>query len=262
MPGSRVGGQFVRMLLSRRHRGRSVQEGSRRPVRALHLQGARRAARHRRRLRARAARTGDAVRIRTIWPPPRRHLRHRDPLSAAQRHPRRRQGARTDRGYHRRAGEHGLGPLGRQRARRPHPPGRPRSDQPGDSPRHRPGDRALGFPAPPVAARRRLHPDQAPARRDRADRQRGDEGPHLHRVGQGRHRHAGPDEGRRAGAGHADRDQAGDDHAGAGSRPDRHRRHGRHPRGGPGRLRHAVQGRTRSACSRSRAGRRCRCCPG
>ena len=47
-----------------------------------------------------------------------------------------------------------------------------------------------------------------PARRDRADRQRRDGRPHLHRMGQGRHRHARPDEGRRAGARHAELPQA------------------------------------------------------
>ena len=35
-----------------------------------------------------------------------------------------------------------------------------------------------------------------------------------------------------------------------------------HARRGPGGLRHALPARTRSACSRSRAGRRCRCCRG
>ncbi len=242
LPGPRLGGQLVGLLLPRRHRRRSLQARPRRAVRALHLEGARRAARHRRRLRARAPRAGDAVRVRAIWPPPRGHLRHRHPLSAAQRHPRRRQGAGAHRGYHRGAGRHGLGQLGRRRARRAHPPDRPRSDQSGDSPRRRPGDPAAGLSAPSLAARRRLRADQAPARRDRAYRQRGDEGPHLHRVGQGRHRRAQPDEGRRAGARHAHRHQAGDDHAGRGPRPHRHRRHGRHPRGGPGRLRHALPG--------------------
>ena len=124
LPGPRLGGQFVGLLLPGRHRRRSLQARPRRAVRALHLQGARRAARHRRRLRARAARAGDAVRLRALWPPPRRHLRHRHPLPAAQRHPRRRQGAGADRGHHRRAGQHRLGQLGRRRARRPHPPGR------------------------------------------------------------------------------------------------------------------------------------------
>jgi hypothetical protein len=83
----------------------------------------------------------------------------------------------------------------------------------GDRPRRRPGHRADGLPTPPVAARRRLRADQAAAGRDRADRQRGHEGPHLHRVGQGRHRQPEADEGRRAGAGHADRHPAGVRHA-------------------------------------------------
>jgi error-prone DNA polymerase len=66
----------------------------------------------------------------------------------------------------------------------------------------------LKFPPPPVAACGRLRPDQAAAERDRADRQRRDEGPHLHPVGQGRHRRPGADEGRCAGPGHADLHEA------------------------------------------------------
>ena len=42
------------------------------------------------------------------------------------------------------------------------------------------------------------------ARRDGADRQCRHGRAHLHRMGQGRHRHARPDEGRRAGARHAE----------------------------------------------------------
>ena len=44
---------------------------------------------------------------------------------------------------------------------------------------------------------------------DRAGRQRRHGRPHLHRVGQGRHRRARPDEGRRAGARHAHRHPQG-----------------------------------------------------
>jgi error-prone DNA polymerase len=62
----------------------------------------------------------------------------------------------------------------------------------------------LRLPSPPVAARRRLRADPRAAGRDGADRQCGDAGPHPHRVGQGRHRHAGHPQGRRAGAWHAD----------------------------------------------------------
>src|SRR3546814_4728314 len=57
--------------------------------------------------------------------------------------------------------------------------------------------------APPLAACRRLRADGTPARRDGADPQWSDEGPDLHRMGQGRYRRAGADEGGCAGAGHA-----------------------------------------------------------
>jgi error-prone DNA polymerase len=81
-----------------------------------------------------------------------------------------------------------------------------------------------------------IDPDAPEIRR--AHRQRRHEGPHLHRMGQGRHRCAGPDEGRRPGAGHAD---------GAEEEPGypRRSRHRRRPAGGPRRLRHALQGRQR-----------------
>ncbi len=52
-----------------------------------------RAARHRRRFRARAARGGDPVHLRALRPRPRRHRRHGDPLPPADGDPRGRQGA-------------------------------------------------------------------------------------------------------------------------------------------------------------------------
>ena len=58
--------------------------------------------------------------------------------------------------------------------------------------------------APSVAACRRLHPDRAAADRDGADRQWRDGRPHLHRMGQGRHRRARHPQDRRARARHAD----------------------------------------------------------
>ena len=86
-------------------------------VRPLHLREPRRAARHRRRLRARAARGGDAVRLRALRPRPGRDRRHRHPLPPAHGDPRGRQGAGPDRGHHRGAGQHRLGQLGRRRCR-------------------------------------------------------------------------------------------------------------------------------------------------
>ena len=82
--------------------------------------------------------------------------------------------------------------------------GRVRSEQPDDLPRHRLGLRADRIPAPFVAACRRLRAHAGPARQLCADRQCRDGRPHLHRMGQGRHRYPEHDEGRRAGAGHAD----------------------------------------------------------
>ena len=92
LPGPRLGRQFRRVLLPRHHRGRSRPRRS--AVRALHLAGAARAARHRRRFRARAARGGDPIHLRQIRPRARRHRRHRDLLSRPLGHPRGRQGLR------------------------------------------------------------------------------------------------------------------------------------------------------------------------
>ena len=72
-------------------------------LRALHLAGAQRAARHRRRFRARAARGGDAVHLREIRPRPRRHRRHRHHLPLALGRARGRQGLRPLGGRRRRA---------------------------------------------------------------------------------------------------------------------------------------------------------------
>ena len=60
---------------------RSTRAKRRPAVRALHLDGARRAARHRRRFRARAARRGDPVHLRALRPRARRHRRDRHLLS-------------------------------------------------------------------------------------------------------------------------------------------------------------------------------------
>ena len=148
LPGTRIGGQFGGLLLPGGHGGRSHPAQSRRALRPLHLQGARRAARHRRRLRARAARAGHAVRLRALRPRAGGDLRHRHPLSPAQRHPRRRQGAGPDRGHHRRPGRHGVGKLGRGPSRRPHPPGGPGSGQSRRSAARRPWPtNSWAFPA-------------------------------------------------------------------------------------------------------------------
>ena len=64
LPGARLGGQFDGLLLPRDHRGRSGALRS--SVRALRLARAQRAARHRRRFRARAARGGDPIYLRAL----------------------------------------------------------------------------------------------------------------------------------------------------------------------------------------------------
>ena len=117
------------------------------PVRPLHLGGAQRAARHRRRFRARAARGGDPVPLPALRPRPRRDLRHRDPLPPAHGDPRGRQGARPDPRHHRGARRHGLGPAGATASRTS------TSARPGSIPTIRPSARrstsptsSIGFP--------------------------------------------------------------------------------------------------------------------
>ena len=113
LPGPRLGRQLRRLLLPRHHRGEPRDQ--RPPLRALHLARARRAARHRRRFRARAARGGDAVHLREIRPRARRHRRHRHHLPHPLGDPRGRQGLRPLRRHHRRALRHRSG-AGRRRA--------------------------------------------------------------------------------------------------------------------------------------------------
>ena len=189
-----------------------------------------------------------------IWPRPRRHRRDRDPLPPALGDPRGRQGDGPERRRHRRArldrlGQHGPRARGRARQRcraRPHRPASQADDE-----ARRAVDRHA---APSVAACRRLHPDRAAADRDGADRQWRDGRPHLHRMGQGRHRRARHPQDRRARARHADLhpqmlrlDRAASWRA---------VRAGDRPAGSAGGLRHAVPRAIRSACSRSKAGRR------
>ncbi len=92
VPGQGLGREFRRLLLPRDHRGGSGADADAR--RALHLQGAQRAARHRRGFRARAPRGGHPVHLPQVFARARGARRDRDQLSAAQRDSRRRQGAR------------------------------------------------------------------------------------------------------------------------------------------------------------------------
>ena len=90
--GARLGGQLGGLLLPRHHRHRSGAHGP--VVRALLVDGARRAARHRSRHRARAPRRSDPARLREVRAHPRGDGGQRDPLSRALGGARRGQGAR------------------------------------------------------------------------------------------------------------------------------------------------------------------------
>ncbi len=110
VPGPRLGGQFGGLLLPGHHR--SQPDAHHAAVRALHLARAQRAARHRRRFRARAARGSHPVHLRQV-----RHRAHRagrraQHLPHARRGARHRQGARPRRAADRRAGA--LGALVRR----------------------------------------------------------------------------------------------------------------------------------------------------
>ena len=80
-------------------------------VRPLHLGEPRRAARHRRRFRARAARGGDPAHLSALRAGPRGHLRNRHPLPLAPGHPRGRQGDGADAGRDRRARQDRVGTM-------------------------------------------------------------------------------------------------------------------------------------------------------
>ena len=80
LPGPGLGGQLGGLLLPADHRSGSLAHGD--AVRALHLQGAQRAARHRRRFRARAPRRGDPIHLSQIRPGTRGSGGHRHLLPA------------------------------------------------------------------------------------------------------------------------------------------------------------------------------------
>ncbi len=184
LPGARLRGELRGLLLPRHHRGRPGADGP--ALRALPLARARRAAGHRPRHRARAARGGDPARLREVRARPRRDGRQRDPLPAALGGARRGQGARPRR----------RPPLDRLAKLLPHygddhgrdaRAGRARpastrsiahllalASEIQDFPRHlsiHPGGFLLGH---------------EPVPRPRADRERDDAGPHRDPVGQGR----------------------------------------------------------------------------
>ena len=250
------------LLLPRHHRGRSR---ARRPaVRALHLGRARRAARHRRRLRARAARGGDPVHLPALRPRPRRHRRHGDLLSrplARSARSARRSACRTTRSARSSSSIWGMGGGAvrdeRARARRPRPrPSRAHARRCARSPR-----RSNRLSAPSLPARRRLrHHRAAGSTRSCRSRTRAMDDrtviewdkDDLDALGilkvdvlGARHAHLHP-QGLRAG------------------RQALRRAARRSPPSRP-RIRRSTTcsaAPNRSACSRSRAARRCRCCRG
>ena len=258
VPGPRLGRQQRGVLLPRHHQRQSDRD--RPAVRALHLGRPRRAARHRRRLRARAARGGDPVSLCALWPRARRHLLDRDPLPPAHGDPRGGQGPGPQGGRDRGPRRPDLGRGRRRDPRQAHHGGRARSRQPRDPAGDRPCAPAAGLSAPPFPARRRLRAHPRAARRDRADPQRRHGGPHFPGVGQGRHRRARHAQGRRAGARHADGHPQGLRADRAALRDDVHARD-RAARG-RGRLRDAVTRRLGGRVPGRSRERRCRCCRG
>ena len=103
LPGARLGGQLGGVLRARDHRGRSGPDVD--ALRALPLARAKRASRHRRRLRASATRRGHPVHLCEVRPRPGGDRRHGDHLSPEERDPRRRQSARPRSGAGRRPRE-------------------------------------------------------------------------------------------------------------------------------------------------------------
>ena len=189
VPGPRLGGELRRLLLPRHHRGRSRAHVD--AVRALHLARAQRAARHRRRLRARAARGGDPVHLRasTAATAP----RSPPPSSATGRAARCATSARRSGSMRRRwtASPDAMQWWdGHEVEDSPHPRGGLRPGEPARRAGARADARADRLSAASVAARRRLRDLARAARRAGADRERGDAGAHRDPVGQGRSRRA------------------------------------------------------------------------
>ncbi len=253
LPGPRLGGQFRGLLLPRHHRGRSRPRRS--AVRALHLAGAPRAARHRRRFRARAARGGDPVHLRQIRPRARRHRRDRDllsrPLAPSARSARPSACPRTPSARSRPRSGAGGGGVRRPSSRAPASIRR----QPRASSRSRRSSREIiGFPRHLsqhvggfVITRSRLD-EVMPIGNAR------DGGPHHRRMGQGRSRRARHSQDRRARARHADLPAQGARSCRQALRRARRPSPPSRPRTPPSTACSAAP--TRSACSRSKAARR------
>jgi error-prone DNA polymerase len=175
---------------ARHHRGRPAR--SQPAVRALHLEGAQRAARHRRRFRARTARGSDPVHLRQVRPRTRRARRHGDLLSpkSAIRDVGKALGLALDQveqiatslawwdGFSAIAASACASAASIR-------------TQPADAPLLKLVDATQGISAAPVAARRRLRDLRTAAARTGASGKRGDARAHHHPVGQGRPRYLG-----------------------------------------------------------------------
>ena len=205
VPGPRQRGQQRGLLLHRRHRG--GPGAHERAVRALHQQGAQRAARHRHRLRARAPRGGDPVPVRQVRPRP----RGASPAwsSATGRRARsatwaRRWASRSRRSTPSpRATSGGTAGGAAQSACRSWAC---RVDDLQVQQLLQLTAQLLGFPRHLTQHTGGFVLTKGPLSPHGADRERRDGRPHRDRVGQGRPRCAGPAQGRRAGARHAHRD--------------------------------------------------------
>ncbi len=184
LPGARLGRQLRGLLRAGDHRGRPGADES--AVRALPVERARRAARHRPRHRARAARGGDPARLREVRPRPRGDGREPGPLPAALGGARPGQGAGAGRDDARPAGQ-AAAALGRGQARAPRG-GRARPGLAGPRPAARAGQRSARLPAAPVDPPRRVPAGPRAGLDDRPDRERDDGGADRHPVGQERRR--------------------------------------------------------------------------
>ena len=203
VPGARQRGQFGGLLLPGRDGGGPGAHHA--AVRALHQRRAQRAARHRHRLRAPAARGSHPVHLPQVRPPPRRADGRGHQLPPAQRAARRGPRAGPRPRPHRGRGQEPA--LVRRPQHRPRAPARERlrprlAGRPAVGRAHRGAHR---LSAPPVAAPGRLrHRARRPGAPGAGGKRRHGRA-QRHPVGQGRPGHAGSAEGRHPGPGHAQR---------------------------------------------------------
>ena len=198
-----------------------------------------------------------------VRPRPRGDGGERHPLPPALGGARRRQGARPPRDRARSRSPSCCRMYGARRRRDALARGRPRSEQ---RRVHRAPAAALPSEILEFPRHLSIHPGgfllgHEPVARPRADRERHDGGPHRDPVGQGRRRGPRPVQGRPARPRRAApaRTSCFDLLRAA---PRRRAVDGARSRRGRRDLRHDLHAPTRSACSRSRAARRCRCCRG